>query len=393
MGAISLPKMYWMAFDQPINTPFISYSCEIEDFTIFNVKSKTYNDAKGNSYTKEEYERLLPLRYHNQLAMDERMPDSIKGVEFDMHTFARARSFERIRPQDFDMPKPKLYPLIESESGRTNLELPEDVFRIDWRVDFINCNTNKVDEDKSRLFSAALFHYGFTFPAKIIAGIPTTRKSQEDGYFITDSENQLFHLKMIKGEPYVRKIEIPKGLVFKHIKCIDHKDRRHYAYLLGEDGGFYMLEQNDYNLVRLPIDGYIAEEQAIRVNSDYFNYEVMIQSEYGIRCFALDKNYNIVDKYEHSWIPNKEKTVGKIASAIFPFTLSLEDDNSLFFKLYTRVPSGIIWLIINLIFVAIQIVSLKKREQELKKNLFDIIIISVSGIYGFIAVNIFPNKF
>jgi len=392
VGAITLPQLYWMAFDKPISIPLAHYSCIIDDFTIYNVKDKTYQDAEGHSYTRDEYEQLLPLRYITQLTMDERMPDSIKGVESDMHVFARARSFTRIRPVDFHLPQAKLYPLIESESGRARLELPDDVFRVDWRVDFIDCNTNEVNEEKSRLFSAALYHKGFAFPAKMIAGLPTTRKSRDDGYFIIDAEDQLFHLKMIKGEPYIKKVEIPEGLQFKHIQCVDNKDRLYYAYLLGEDGGIYILTQDDYKLIRWPIDDYLADEHTLLISGDYFNYHVSIQSKDKLKCYALNKNYEVVDTYEYTWTPNSEKTVGKIASTIFPFSLSLESPISRYIKFYPRMPKGFVWILINLILVGAQITIIRKREVKLKNNVLDLILIGLGGVFAFIAVNIFPNK-
>ena len=156
VGAITLPQLYWMAFDKPISIPLVHYSCEIEDFTIFDMEAKHYSDAEGHVYNRDEYERLLPLRYISQLSMDERMPDSIKGVECDMHKFARARSYQRIRPVDFHLPTPKIYPLFESESGRANLLLPKDIFRVDWRVEFINCESNTIGRSEEPALLSSL---------------------------------------------------------------------------------------------------------------------------------------------------------------------------------------------------------------------------------------------
>ena len=79
--------------------------------------------------------------------------------------------------------------------------MPDDYFRIGKRMEFIVAKTNKVDEAKSKLFTDALSAEGFAFPANLIAGLPTTRKSKDEGYFLTDSREQLFHIKMIKGQP------------------------------------------------------------------------------------------------------------------------------------------------------------------------------------------------
>ena len=106
-----------------------------------------------------------------------------------------------------------LYPLFESESDRVNLELPPDFFRINNSIEFITASTNDINLEKSKLFNQVFINKGFSFPAKIIAGIPTTRKSIDEGYFIVDNTNKLFHLKMTKGQPYFEYIQTPDNIV------------------------------------------------------------------------------------------------------------------------------------------------------------------------------------
>ena len=77
------------------------YSCILEDFAIYNSSEDTRTDPKGNSYTRDEYEMLLPLMYTRQLMMDNRLEDTIRGVATDMQTFNKARAYNRIRPNDF----------------------------------------------------------------------------------------------------------------------------------------------------------------------------------------------------------------------------------------------------------------------------------------------------
>ena len=184
--AIVIPKLYWMAFAKPISTPFVMYSCIDNDFMIQrNNNGLTRMDRKGNTYTREEYEQKLPMMYTRQLLISGSMYDTIKGIEMDMHDIGMNRSTYRSRPKYLIAPDPGLYPLFEAESGRANLEMPSDYFRITWRMEFVDAQNNKVDEEKSQMFSAVLFKRGFKFPATSINGLPTTRKSCDEGYLLS----------------------------------------------------------------------------------------------------------------------------------------------------------------------------------------------------------------
>ncbi|MEA1898468.1 MAG: DUF4857 domain-containing protein, partial [Bacteroidota bacterium] len=255
-SAITLPELYWLAFEKPIRAPFVLYSCIDHDFMIqdFN-KGIIRMDNKGNQYTRDEFELKLPLFYIRQLLISGTMPDTINGMAMDVQTIGRARSTFRLRPRTMIAPDPGLFPLFESESGRANLEMPEDYFRIKWRMEFINAKENKVYEKKSQMFTAVLQKRGFDFPAKMISGIPTTRKSCDEGYLVIDEKDQLFHIKMIEARPYVKKVEVPENLKFKHIECVDFKDKKYYSYLITSNNEVYILTQDEYELIKLPIEG------------------------------------------------------------------------------------------------------------------------------------------
>lgn len=392
VSSIVLPELYWMAVEKPDRIPYIHYSCMIDDFTFKDMTNEHYSDSKGNSYTQGEYEALLPLLFSRQLMIDKNLPDTIRGVAFDMHIFAKARCHSRIRPVDINQPQPKLFPLYESESGRINLTQPEDVFRINWRMEFINAESNTIDEEKSRMYSAALYHKGFQFPAKIIAGIPTTRKTCDEGYLIVDDKDQLFHLKMIKSKPYIKKVDLPQGLELKHITCVDFKDKLYYAYLIAQDNGIYILTQDDYELEKIPITDYDTDTKTIQFKGDYFHYNISLQHEGVHKTYALNKDFEIVDTHTWIWPTREETTEGKVSASIFPFELSIKDENTRFVCLYPEKPRGLIWMIINLGFVMIQLLLIRKRGLNIKNQILDIIVVAITGVFGFIAVNAFPNK-
>jgi hypothetical protein len=310
----------------------------------------------------------------------------------DVHDINLNRSFFSYSPTDMVTPDPGDYPLIESESGRANLEMPQDFFRITWRMEFIDSKSDKILEEKSRLYSAALYKKGFEFPAVKIAGIPTTRKSCDEGYLIIDFKNQLFHLKMIKGNPYIKKIEVPDGLKFKHIACVDFKDKLYYAYLFDTKGDIYILTQEEYELVRLPVGDFDAEANELKIFGDLFNYDVVIAGNGFIRMVVLDKQYRKVNEYRETWPVKEEMRAGKIFGFLFPGQVSLTKENSNFINFYFSLSKGFMWLILSCLLIIGHFLIVRRRG-NFKRHLVDFGLILITGIFGFIAVNIFPNKF
>ena len=393
-STVALPKLYWLTFEKRIHHPNVMYSCIDDDFMIQSYDKKAvYKDNKGNEYTRDEYEEKLPLFYVRQLLISGIMPDTIKGVEMDMHNISRARSFFRLKPKNMRAPEPGIYPLIESESGRAKLEMPEDFFRITWRMEFVNAKQNKINEEKSRMFTAVLQKRGFEFPAKIIAGIPTTRKSCDEGYLVIDNKDQLFHIKMIEAKPYVVKVEVPEKLKFKHIACVDFKNKEYYSYLISNDNKIYILTQDEYQLKSFPIDGYNPEKEELKIYSNLFNYDVILKGENYIRAIVLDDDYNKIDEYNDTWARRSERTEGKLFSYIFPAKLSMINPDNSFTNFYFERTAGFTWIYLNILLIIIHFFIIRKRGLKLGKHILDFVVVAVTGIFGFIAVNFFQNKF
>ncbi len=395
--AIALPKFYWMTFAQPIRSPFVMWSCIDNDFMITRsgdgiIRTSRNLEKAGKSLTRNEYEQKLPFLFVRQLLMNGTMPDSINGVEMDTHDITMSRTTFRVRPKDLHAPQPTLFPLFESQSGRANLSMPTDFFRITWRMEFIDAETNKIDEAKSRMFSAVLYKRGFKFPAKSINGLPTTRKSCDEGYFVTDSENQLFHVKMIKGKPFVKKVDLPGKLVFKAIQCVDFKNKHYYAYLFSTTNDLYILTQYDYQLVKFPVENIDPDINEIRIYSDLFNFNIISTGNGFMKSDVLDSDYNFVDQYSETWPVREERIEGKVAQFLFTDEITIANRNSKFVKFRINPNQSFNWVFLSLLLVVVQFFILKSRSEKLKHHVIDLIIIATTGIYGFIAVNFFPNK-
>lgn len=393
-SAVALPELYWLAFEKPIHAPFVMYSCIDHDFMIQRYdKGLIRMDNKGKQYTRDEFELKLPLFFIRQLLISGAMPDTINGIAMDVHDINKARSFFRFRARAMIAPDPGLYPLFESESGRANLEMPEDFFRINRRMEFINAKENKVCEEKSRMFTAVLQKAGFDFPAKKIAGIPTTRKTCDEGYLVIDKKDQLFHIKMVEARPYVKKVEVPLSLKFKHIACVDLKDKKYYSYLVSTDNEIYILTQGEYELIKLPIEGFIAEKEELRIYGNLFYYTIISRGENFIKVTVLDDEYNKIDEYNETWTKRSERIEGKVFGYIYPAQVSMADNESSFTNFYFERTKGYNWLFLNVLLIIVHFGIIRKGGLKLRKNLLDFAVVAVTGIFGFLAVNFFQNKF
>ena len=392
--AVAMPNLYWTIMEKPVNSPFVMYSCVDNTFMIqHTTPTLVREDLKGNKYTREEYEQKLPLMYNVQLSSNGTMPDSINGVAMDMRVLRKARSNYKYQPKSMDSPQPGIYPLFESQSGRVNLEMPNDFFRIRNRIEFIEATSNKVDEEKSSIFTAALTKRGFTFPALLIAGLPTTRKSCDEGYLVTDANNQLFHLKMEKGKPYVKNVKLPENLSFKWIECVDFANKLYYAYLISATNEIYVLFQDTYELLKLPVSGFNPEVDVLKILGDLFHYNVIIEGDSYLKAVVLDSKFSKVDEYSEKWEDKYHRKEGKIFDFIFPFELTLKSETSRFIDFRLNHSSGYYWLLLSMLLVGLEVYWIRRMKNKITDHLLDLGIIVVTGIFGFISVNIFQNKF
>ena len=392
-----IPKLYWMKFEKSVRTPFISYSPIIHDFIISaNVSGSKLaseviiKDTKGNVYTREENDSLLPFMNFRQLASLNKMPVSIDGVDISLDAVRMNNFTFRLTPDAIDFKPISLYSLLESKSGRVKLEMPNNFFRITDRMEFVDGLTNKIDEEKSKIFSDYVLKKGFKFPAKIIAGNPTTRKPFDEGYFVLDANNNLFHIKMVKGKPFCENTNIPKDLDIVNITAMEMNLREFYAYIVTKDNQIYLLSYNNYKLIKLPVKNYNYKTDKFFIIGDLLYRTTSVFHNNYVEIFVADRNYKLVDHYTQGWQDKYETTAGMISTYIFPFSINYLDADSSWYDLYLKF-SDLRSLIVNFFIALIAIGVIKYRKQNLSNSLIDIVLVLFTGIYGLIAVMSIKN--
>ncbi|HSQ74077.1 MAG TPA: DUF4857 domain-containing protein, partial [Bacteroidota bacterium] len=307
-----LPHYFWKAFDISIRPPRVSYSPVQNSFLLLRPEAKSvrYVDPAGKEYTREDYERLLPLANYRQLAASGQMPDSLRGVKLELKTVQLNNLFLRVMPADIGLPQIPLYPLFESQSGRVRLEMPSDFFRIGERMEFLDAATNAVQEGRSQEFTDTLRARGFAFPAEQIAGNPTIRKPFDEGYFVVDANDAVFHIKMVRGRPFCVNTGIPAVPRVRQMFIMEMGLKEFYGMLIAEDNSVSLISYDSYRLIRLPLARYDAATCALFFGGDLFYRTITVQSDGWLETVVTDRAYAVVDTYKESWPPREESTAG-----------------------------------------------------------------------------------
>jgi len=388
VAAVYLPRLYWQVMGKRVHKPRVDYSPTIDEFLIRRSgtdKKARYTDLQGNAYSRKEYEILLPYRYYYNLEKWGVMPDSVDGLAVDISFIRQHSQMVRLHPWDLEVPQVDLYPLFESESEFTKLEFPDDLFRIKDRIEFIRTEDNTVNEEKSVRFTEALEQVGFDFPARLIAGNPTTRKPFDEGYFILDDAGDLYHLKRKKGDPFVVQVPVPPGIEIRTVRIFEYHRKEFYSILITESDEVYLILYDQYRFVQLPADGFDPDQMTFLFYTYPSYRSIQYAGDGTVRTVITDADFNVLAENEEHWITKDEKAAGKFEKYLFPFQISTSETNSQYIH-FTIDYNGPGSLLMALFFLILGVIVKRVRRENLQENWFDYVILLAGGIYGFLAL-------
>lgn len=299
-----VPQGINMLLMESYRSDFTLWSALEEDFlSLGNYDGKMkYYSRGGRNFSEQQFDSLLPAFYVRQLVTDGRFPIEVKGVTVTPQLLVQHNFNFRVKPSDINAPQIGLYSLQESMSKRVQLEMPSDVFRLtDEAIEFIDMDTNSLDEEKSDTFTSALKKKGFVFPAAKIAGNPSTRKEYDNGYMLIDANGQVFNLRMTVGRPYVRLITTPESITPQHVFVTEFSDRANLGFMTDSENNMYVITKD--NSVKL-ISGlkYKPERDAITIFGNLFDWTIRLVTDTHDNYYAIS-----ADNYE--CISTKEKAV------------------------------------------------------------------------------------
>ena len=391
--SVVIPKYYWKMFEKKPKVPTYIYSSTVHDFISMNVINKSIHwlDNNGKKIIRREFEQLAPLYYYRTLMYHSLMPDSINGEKVDIEKIKLNTIFTNIKPADIQTSVIQLAPLIESKPDGPKLNMPKDFFRITERMEFINCESNSIEEAPSKLFTKALVKAGFTFPAKNFWGNPSTMKPYDDGYFILDSAGNLFHLLKVHGKPVINKINMPEGVKPVFISITEIRLREFHAIVVTEKSEVYLISFDHYKFIKLPLEEYNYKTMQFRMNGNIFTRTFTLIDNSSESIIVTNRNYEQIAEKKYRWINKWDTNSGKVFNALFPFTISLTSQDSTFVNFYFTYAGWItlIGIIGSLIFYFFYNI---RRKEEKSNCFFDFVLIAFTGLYGLIAVLLIKDE-
>ncbi len=381
-----LPTLYSM-FSSPVSGRFMVYFSSVtQHFCSVEKDSKTDKIIRKDVITNEQYslnqfDSILPLLYYRQLLADGKMPDTIQGKRITIKETNQKSFFFRHKARDKNSPSIPLYLLFESESGRVDLKMPNDVFRINKRIEFINPETNKIDLSKTKKFTKTFNERHFVFPAKLVAGNPSVRKPYDEGYFVIDAENNLFHFKMIKSEPYLKKVVLPEGCLPTYFSSYEPDDRSFYGFVFDQKGFAYVLKTDNYKLQKLDCGQINLDKQILTVMGNPLYWTVRVISREKEDVFAFDAETK--QKVAQHHFEEEQKPTGW-NKYLFPFELKWMSPLSRYVipKFSWGYP---VVLVLNLLCALLFFFGIR-RKVAAKVKLTDTLWILFTGIFGFIVL-------
>jgi len=387
-----LPNFVYMIISKPADHNFIYYSSIVNAFcgTVHSedngsVERVHKNLKTGQVYTREEFDEILPMLFYRQLLSDDRLPDSVQGKPISISQLNREQFFWRYKPTLKNKPSIPLYPLFDP-AGRVKLKLPDDVFRLKDDIAFIVPKDNCIDTLKSRECKDIFQDAGFKFPAIMVAGNPSPRKSYDEGYLVLDSRHALYHFKMQHGEIYFKQVSLPDSVTVQFISTAEPANHSFYAFLFDQNGALYVLKSN-YRLEKLPIQPINIDKNEVSIFGNPFYWTVRVMTPQKETAYALEtESLKFVDSCSFY---QEQPTNDVWLSYLFPFQWRWRSAHTLFLSPISKLGSPFVF-IANLCFLAM-FIGLAWFGLY-KNNLFTMLWIALTGIFGFVACLLFAER-
>jgi len=388
--SLYLPNLYNKIFDKKTGKTQLFFSPVIKKFMFREMVGEGHRfvtqDENGKTYDRQSFETLIPFVYYKNMELWGKLPLTIDGHVFDKQTIKKNRQVFEFKPRMIAdrTPRIQVFPLFESKPGVTRLRFPKDAFRMTDRMEFINVDTNIVDEKMTGQFTQALKQAKFLFPAKLVAGKVSILKPFDEGFFIVDAGGDLFQIKRAKGQPVIVKITIPAGINIRSIKIPENKKKEIYGILLSQKGNLYLISYNKYRLIKMPLINYDPDTMDFKLLINPLYRTAVYSSNQTIYSVAMDNLYRPIAQYHRVMFTGKKTMADRVFEVIFPFYIKTMDKTSGYLQ-FNTVGSGRLFFIGNAFSLPFAVLIMRTRKFEFKKNWFDLTVVIFTGLYGLIA--------
>jgi len=386
-----LPAGFDKVFGQEIGNPLLFFSPPQKQFIYresLGGHRFNYMNEDGTAYNRADFELQLPFLYYKNLERKKLLPVSIDRKSFDKETIKAGKQGLEIKSRHLDghHQQIELYPLFNNNPEVAIMPFPEDVFRFtDKAMEFINADYNRIDTGLTDSFTAKLKKEGFVFPATVIGGKTTNLKPFDEGFFVRDSEGQVFHIKRVLDKPVIVKTPIDATLDIQDIVISENKRKEFYGTVITRQGDVYLISYDNYRLISLPVDTYKPDNMDFKFLINPM-YKTAISSGFKtVYGTAMDSDYKSLRSYElerHNTTPHLVRVSRDL---LFPFQLRF--DNPYRGQADLQLKFGGLWSLAGIAAALVLFVLLSRRKKQLSINKGDLALVLATGFFGLIALS------
>ena len=315
------------------------------------------------------------------------LPLTLEGRTLDRETIRRERQVLELPAAaigDRALPE-TLWPLFEADPGQAGLVFPDDRCRFTpSALEFVNADYNGVDRELTDRFADALLEAGFRFPVRHVSGIFTILKAFDDGVFLVDAQDGLFHLKRLHNAPVVNRVPLAGGTRPRHIAAA--QSERFHGLLLDEQGHLFLMRRGeDYAMIPLPLDGYDPGTMDFKIIFDPLYRTAVYSDDSVIRAVAMNEAYEPIDSFTYKMARGVRTWKHELRDFLFPFSLSLHSPLSRLLEpaivFGTVLPATLFGLVLLIPY------ALLRRPRGRGRLASLAVLFAATGIYGVIAAS------
>ena len=383
-----LPSLYRRTVEErPLKT-MIYFSEVSHDFVIARESidpttqqaAMLYYDTRGNALTETEYMQLLPFNNRRKLKLMGLMPDSLDGVALTTDVLKNVKRSMLVADRSFSY---GLAPLFESAPERVGVSLPDDIFRIGKKgIEFIDCTTGEVLQEKSARFARAMQAAGFEAPARDIYGIPSVIKRWDSGYFITDRNGRLFRLSMTEGTPVAEPIARPDD---KEVLLMSFGDEEDFlAIVVTTDGSSYLMPRDSVSYQRLPLPSFTGK--SVSLSGNLFYYFFTLDAADSTEYVVIDKALRPVNR--HTLAHPAPDRAFKAADYLLPVRITQSASSGI----------GLRWgnpahfLLVNVVLAIVTLLLRRRQGYKLPVLVIDTLLVLLLGLCGMAGAFAIPYR-
>ncbi|WPL17063.1 hypothetical protein Thiowin_02049 [Thiorhodovibrio winogradskyi] len=395
--AIWLPQVKNLLFEYRFGKTQLFYSPVIEKFIYTELVGAghqfVYRDQDGRDYDREAFEQLIPFIYYKNMELWGKLPLELAGQTFDKAAIRAERLVLEFEPRDLPEHSPRipLFPLLESNPGRSRLRFPEDILRPGAALTFINSDANRRESELTDSFTRALAKAGFVFPVRATFARVSILKAFDAGHFLIDDQGKLFQLKRVAGAPWVRSVPLSEGFRVRAIKISENQGSDFLGFLLAEDSRLFLLGQGDDPLTPLELPGYDPERMELKLLFNPLYRTAIYSDRQEIHAIAMDRAFKPIARYQRRMAMAAPRLVDTLWDSLTPVNLQWRTPESRYPRLTPQWHGEKAAIGMSMALV-LALAWLRWRRAPLLGNWASLILVALTGFLGLIALLLFPPE-